>query len=255
MRAVCAIILCSMRELVRKKDFYILFVLMLVLLGILSSQNFFQIEGVTRYLRDIGYFLVMFFSFIISVTFTAKQIPAEIESKTIYPLLAKPVGRSTIVLGKFCGGVVVSVIAFMVFYSVYCGFYILAGTTDLLLLAQGMIFGISFLCLSSAMAMFLSNFMTVSANLTVLFLLYFIIGGFSETIRNTALLGKSVFSFVVGTVYYIIPHFDFFDLRVRLAHSWDPLPAWAVISVVAYAVAYCALLLMLSSLIFGRKRL
>ena len=65
MRTIWAIAKVSINELIRKKDFYVLFIFMLVMLGFLSIQNFFDIEGITRYVRDFGYTLVMLFSFII----------------------------------------------------------------------------------------------------------------------------------------------------------------------------------------------
>lgn len=256
MRAVWVIACAMVKELIRKKDFYVLLILMLVLMGALSSQSFFQVEGVSRYVRDFGYSLVMLFGFIIAVTFSAKQLPLEIESKTIYPLLAKPLSRYTVILGKFTGGCAVSFISFSLFFASFGFFYAMGGEKgSLILLLQAFLFGALFLMLVSAFVIFLSNFVTVGANITLSFLMYIIIGGFADTLRSAVLEAKGLASILPGMIYYILPHFDFYDLRIRITHSWDPLPAWVVASVAAYTLVYSFFLLYFAGAIFRRKKL
>ncbi len=256
MRTIWAISREMLMELIRKKDFYVLLILMLVLLGFLSSQSFFQVQGVERYIRDFGYSLVMFFSFLIAVIFCAKQLPAEIESRTIYPLLAKPLSRFKLILGKYTGGVMVSAIAFTLFYSVYAAFYILGGGgRNFVLLFQGYIFGVMFLCMVAALVIFLSNFLTMSANVALSALLYVVINGFSTVLRDGALMYKGPVSVLYGIMYYLVPHLEFYDLRIRIAHGWDPVIAWVVWAVIVYTFVYCFFLLYFAGLIFKRKRL
>ena len=256
MRSLWAIAKVSINELVRKKDFYVLFILMSVVLGFLSMQDFFGIEGISRYVRDFGYTLVMFFSFIIAATFTARQLPEEIETKTVYPLLAKPVSRFTVVGGKFWGGFTVLAAAFTLYYIVFAGFYLSGGDTVMpVLLLQGFAFGIFFLCLVCAMVVFFSNFMTVSANVTVSILIYFMVNGFADKLREAVLHAEVPLAGALSVLYYIIPHFDFFDMRVRLTHSWDPVAAWVVGAVLLYTVLYSVFLLYLSGKVFEGKEL
>ena len=256
MRAVWAMACGMIKELIRRKDFYVLLIFMVVLLGLLFSQRFFHIEGISRYIRDFGYTLMMFFSFVIAVTFAAKQLPAEIESRTIYPLLAKPLSRYEVILGKFCGSVAVSVISFVLFFAIFSLFYAGGGgIPSPVLLGQGFVFGILFLTLVSALVIFFSNFLTMSANVTLSFLLYIIIGGFSDSIRDSVLFSKGFTSIASGILYYLLPHFDFYDLRVRITHAWDPLPFWVVAAVAAYTLIYCFALLYFAGVVFRRRRL
>ncbi len=256
MRTIWAIAKVSINELIRKKDFYVLFIFMLVMLGFLSIQNFFDIEGITRYVRDFGYTLVMLFSFIIAVTFSAKQIPEEIERKTIYPLLAKPVSRFNLVAGKFLGGIIVSTASFLLYYGLFAAFYLSGGESiSVVLLIQGFIFGILFLCMVCALAVFFSNFLTVSANVSISIILYFVMISFSDQFRQAILYSEKPLSVSLGFIYYILPHLDFYDLRIRLAHSWDPLAIWVIAAVVTYTVCYCLFLLYISGKMFQRKQL
>ncbi|MDD5634425.1 MAG: hypothetical protein PHW46_04015 [Candidatus Omnitrophica bacterium] len=256
MRAVYVIAGGMVKELIRKKDFYVLFILMLALLGFLSSQSFFQIEGISRYIRDFGYSMVVIFSFLITVMTAAKQLPSEIESKTIYPLLAKPINRKTIILGKYFGSVFVSILAFTALYAMYLVFYMATGEKKVLsLLAEGYLMGGLFLSLVAALVIFFSTFLTMSANVAISILLYFMINGFSQELRNLSYLSKGAASYVAGAIFYVIPHFDFYDMRVRLTHSWDALPAWIILAVSAYTIVYAYFLLHISGMIFGKKKL
>jgi Cu-processing system permease protein len=255
MTTVSAIARAMLKELIRKKDLYVLLILMLSLLGFLFYQDFFGIEDISRYIKDIGYSLVTLFSFIIAVTFMARQIPQEIEARTIYPLLAKPVTRYSVIIGKFAGGAVVSTGAFSAFYGIFVFFCSIAGgPIDTALIFQGYILGLLFLVLVTALVMLFSTFLTTSANVTLTFLLYIIIAGSSGQLRNMALFSEGAASLLYGTLYYLIPHFEFFDLRVRIAHSWDPLPGWVMVAVGMYTFIYCWGLLYLSAVIFKRKR-
>lgn len=243
-------------ELVRKKDFYVLLVMLAVTMVALASQSFFQVQGVSRYVKDLGYTFITLFSMVISITVSARQLPEEIERRTIYPLLAKPVGRFEVIVGKFLGGTLASIISFTAFFAVYIVFFVIEGAGGQgMLLAQSYLFGILFLSLTSAIAVFFSCFLTVSANVTLSLLMYFAVSAYAGQMRDMILYSKGAASYAMGVVYYLIPHFDFYDLRIRLTHAWDPLAPWVVSSVAAYTLVYCSFLVYFSGRIFGRKQL
>ncbi|MBD3379781.1 MAG: ABC transporter permease subunit [Candidatus Omnitrophica bacterium] len=256
MRVVSAVSGVMVKELIRKKDFYVFLGLLTAILGFLSFQSFSGIGGVSRYIEEIGYTLVMLFVFIIAVTFSAKQIPDEIRNKTIYPLLAKPVSRGSLIFAKYAGSVLVSSLSFLVLYCVYAFFCINSGGGAApVLYAQGLFLGECFVLLSCAMAMFFSVFLTFSANVTLSFLVYFTFGFFAEPIREAVLRAEGAAGLALSGLYYLIPHFDLYDIKVRLAHSWPPVPLWVLTVVGVYTALYCFLLLFVSEKIFSGRRL
>src|SRR6266404_5359100 len=91
------------KELYRRKDFYVLFILTALITLALGSARFFGEDGSVRYLKEICLLLIWIAGLVIAITTTARQIPAERENRTIFPLLAKPVTRQHLVLGKFFG--------------------------------------------------------------------------------------------------------------------------------------------------------
>src|SRR5215204_784544 len=93
MNAALAIAGVVIREVYRRKDFYVLFVLTAVLTLALGSANFFNDRSIVRYLKEVCLLFVWIAVAVIAVTTAARQIPGERENKTIFPLLAKPVTR------------------------------------------------------------------------------------------------------------------------------------------------------------------
>jgi ABC-type transport system involved in multi-copper enzyme maturation permease subunit len=104
------------KEMYRRKDFYVLLVLIVLITLMLGSVSFFDDDRIVRYLKDACLLLIWLSSLVIAITTAARQIPAERESRTIYPLLAKPVGRGEFVAGKFLGCWVACGIALVGFY-------------------------------------------------------------------------------------------------------------------------------------------
>src|SRR5580700_9060463 len=100
----------------RRKDFYVLFALIVLITLMLGSLNFFDDDRIVRYLKDASLLLIWLFSLVIAITTTARQIPAERESRTIFPLLAKPVGRGEFIVGKFVGCWLACGLCLLVFY-------------------------------------------------------------------------------------------------------------------------------------------
>jgi ABC-type transport system involved in multi-copper enzyme maturation permease subunit len=243
-------------ELVRKKDIYVLFILLFALMYFLSSRVFFGVDGSARYVKDMGYVAVMFFSFLIAVVSAARQMPQEVRNRTIYPLLAKPVSRGRIMAGKFAGTSLVSFTAFSLFYAVFFLFcvYRVPGE-DLLLHAQAYFSGLMFLSVSGAIALFLSSFLTVSANVTIMVLFYLVSTPLSRGIEHAAFFSDRVISALSGSLFYIIPHLGFYDMRIRLTHSWQPLSLYVISALFLYTLVYSAFLVFMSGIIFSRKRL
>lgn len=246
----------TIKELLRKKDFYFLIILFLGSAAFFYSETFFGINDISRYLKDIGLSLVSLFSMIITITFTAKQIPAEIESKTIYPLLAKPVSRTQFILGKFVGSLFISLISFTAFYGLYLCFIFSKGeATSLILLSQYYILSILLLSLLAGFSLLFSLFFTISANISLVFLLYFFMFWYNESLKKLIILANDKLIYIYNLLYYILPHFEFYDIRIRLIHLWEPLPIGVMTSIAIYTVIYTALIIRLTIIIFKRKNL
>src|SRR5256886_9446737 len=120
MNNLLAVASVVIKELYRRKDFYVLFVLTAVITLLLGSLNFFNDDKIVRYLKEICLLLIWISALAIAVGMSARQIPAERENRTIFPLLAKPITRGQLIAGKFLGCWLAWGLGLIVFYLFFC---------------------------------------------------------------------------------------------------------------------------------------
>ena len=106
-----AIALNTLTELTRQKVFYVLLLFGLVLIGssVFMAQFTFQQEF--QILKDVSLGAMSIFSSLLAIIATARLISQDIEDRTIYTILAKPVPRFEYVLGKLFGVVLLLAIS------------------------------------------------------------------------------------------------------------------------------------------------
>jgi ABC-type transport system involved in multi-copper enzyme maturation permease subunit len=247
MRAIQTLAFNTIKALIRKKDFYVFLIMLTVLFVFLYLQRFAGVEEISRYLKDIGFYVLWIFSLIIAVSFSAKQIPQEIKERTMVPLLTKPVSRWQLLLGRFAGSVLAVSLAFTVFYGLYMLVIVMKGEAIYwALFAQAYVLGICFFALVCAVSMYLSLRLTYSAAVTVSLIIYFCVIWFIDPLSGMMLSSEGIISVLLSVLYYLIPHYEFFDLHVRIVHSWEALPAWVFGGIILYAVIYTTIVLQLS---------
>src|ERR1700723_1678778 len=116
MKNIFAVAGVVIKELYRRKDFYVLFILTILICLIMASVNIFNDNQIVGYLKELCLLLIWISSLIIAITTTARQIPAEREQRTLLPLLAKPLSRNQLIVGKFLGCWIVCGLALICFY-------------------------------------------------------------------------------------------------------------------------------------------
>lgn len=257
MNKVLALAGVVFKELYRRKDFYVLFFLTAVLTLLLASVNLFNDERVVRYLKEVCLLLIWVSALVIAVVTTARQLPAERESRTIFPLLAKPVTRGQVLLGKFLGCWGATGLALVVFYAF---FTVVAGSREgrWPLGATFQAMGLQWAMLAVVVALALLGSLLLSApsaNSTICFIVVagiLLVGGHLNTV---ALQQPEPLSSLVYALYFLLPHLEIFDVRDLLIHD-HPLVGWGnCLLATLYAAAYTATFLFAAWWIFRRKPL
>lgn len=257
MRTVWALATVVIKELYRRKDFYVLFVLTALLTLAALSVNFFNDTKIIRYVKDICLLLIWLSTLIIAIVTTARQIPAEKENRTIFPLLAKPVSRGQVIAGKFLGCWLASGMALLLFYVF---FVLVTGLREPHLMwgayAKSMLLHWMMLAVVIAMTLLGSVvFSAVSANVTICLIAIFGILFVGEHLAKLAVKQAEPMRTITYTVFYCIPHIELFDVRRQVVND-QPLPGIVDCGLASlYAAAYTAVLLYGTWLIFRRKSL
>lgn len=100
---VSAIANNTLLELVRQRVFYFLLIFGLVLIGASFFMGFLRPELQFQVLKDASLGAMSVFTWLLAVQATAMMLPKDIEERTLYTILAKPVPRFEYLLGKLCG--------------------------------------------------------------------------------------------------------------------------------------------------------
>jgi ABC-type transport system involved in multi-copper enzyme maturation permease subunit len=245
------------KELYRRKDFYALFIITALITLTMGSVNFFNEGKVVRYLKEICLFFIWVSSLVIAITTSARQIPAERESRTLFPLLAKPVTRNQFVLGKFVGCWMACGICLAVFYTFF-GAVSAAREHSLPLLSYVQAGLLHWFMLAIVIAMTIGGsiiFAAPSSNGTIVFVSVTTILILGRHINKFALQLSEPLQTSVYAIYYAIPHLELFDVRDLVIHNWGAIP-WVVwLGAVLYASVYTGIFLAGACFAFRRKGL
>jgi Cu-processing system permease protein len=245
MRNIIAVAGIVIKELYRRKDFYVLFIVTMLICLVMASVNIFNDDKIVRYLKELCLLLVWISSLVIAITTTARQIPAERENRTLLPLLAKPLSRVQLLLGKFIGCWIACGLTLLCFY-VFFG--VLAASRDhhwpLLNYFQAATLHWFMLGIIVAMALLGSLvFAAPSSNSTICFV---VIGGILLVGRHLdqfALPMPEPARTITLALYYAVPHLEFFDTR-----DWK-----YFLGAIFYALAYIAVFLTGANMAFRRQ--
>lgn len=245
------------KEMYRRKDFYVLFVMTALITMILGSINFFNDTSIVRYLKDACLLLIWICSLVIAVTTAARQIPAERESRTIFPLLAKPVSRAELIVGKFLGCWLACGLALIVFYFFF-GVIVASREHAWSPVIYLQALWLHWICLGIVVALVLLGsvvFTAPSSNATISFIVIVGILFCARHLNGVAVgIGGHVGT-VVYAIYYCIPHLEWYDVRDFVIHDWPAIPWPVCAGATLYGLLYSVFLLGATWLIFRRKTL
>jgi ABC-type transport system involved in multi-copper enzyme maturation permease subunit len=191
----------------------------------------------------------------------------DLDRKTIYMVLSKPISRSEYIFGKFFGMVLLllSTIAFISALAALSLFILKQGYPAFFprfswsLVFLGIFFILQMLILLSALSFLFASLSSTSFITLVLTIISYLIGRSLADIKTLfdtpGITGETVSPITVKVVqiaYYLFPNLSFFDIKTQIAHGLS-VPLSTVLWTVLYCAVYTTLVVGLASLIFRRR--
>ena len=245
------------RELYRRKDFYVLFFLTVLITILMWSTNFFHDDHIIRFIKELCLMLIWISSLVIAITTAARQIPFERESRTIFPLLAKPISRWQVLVGKFAGCWLATGVALIVFY-IFFGLVSASREHALHFDSYFQALWMHWQLLGIVVAMTMLGsvaFSAPSSNMTVVFVVtlgILLMGGFLHKLAQG--MSEPAAS-LLTIIYFAIPHLELFNLSTLITHDWPIAPWLDVLGATVYGLGYMAFFLLAACMVFRRKAL
>ncbi|MED5262455.1 MAG: ABC transporter permease [Myxococcota bacterium] len=251
---VAALATNTVRQAVRSRLLYTLLFFGLVLIATsvgVSSLSYVESE---RIVQDVGLAAIRLFGVGIAIFVGVGLIHDEIERRTIYTMLSKPLSRSEFIVGKYMGLLLTvwAQLAIMSLAFLAVSWVVGAPLGWNLVAALGLV-GIE-LMVVVAVATFFSSFTTPL--LSSLFSVgIYLAGNLSRDIRSLGFQsGDAIVEFAGQALYRALPDLQSFNLTVQAVHGL-PISSLEIGLPVVYGVGYSVVLLMASALIFERRDL
>jgi ABC-type transport system involved in multi-copper enzyme maturation permease subunit len=252
---IASIAVHTFKESVREKVLYnlIVFALLLIAAAILFGSISLGVDQVI--LVNVGLSSLSVFGLLMAIFIGIGLVSKEIEKRTLYNLLSKPVARFEFILGKWCGLLVTLLVNTAVMTA---GFYLALFYVKRHLTQADLapLVAIYFILLQFALvvgiALLFSCISTPILAATFTFCLY-VIGNFLADIRGFGKeSGSAVLEKVTAVLYYVLPNFSNFQIIPQAAHGMAA-PGYLIAANSLYALLYVTVLLSAAILIFEEK--
>jgi ABC-type transport system involved in multi-copper enzyme maturation permease subunit len=247
----------TFREAVRDRVLYNLIAFALLLSGaaILVGQISIDIERLV--VVNLGLSAVSLFGVVIAIFIGIGLVSKEIEKRTLYTVLSRPVQRWQFIIGKFLGlaGTLVVNTLFMA-VGVFAALFYVAHKFEradgwILVALYFIILQFLILC---ALSLLFSSFSSPLLSAIFAFSL-FIIGCFSEDLRGfAAITGSGLTHMLVTGATYLVPNLSALNVITSVAHGQPVAPILILYNTI-YALLYAAVALCGAVLIFDRRNL
>jgi len=257
MKNIGAVALNTFREAVRDRVLYNLVFFALLMMGaaILVGQISIGIENIV--IVSLGLSAISFIGLLIAIFTGVGLVSKEMDKRTLYALLAKPVRRWEFVTGKFAGLVLTLTVntAAMAAGLLLALAYVkhpLERSDAVVLVA------VYFIALKLAIVVALALLFSCATS-PLLSILYtaglYIAGNYIQEMRTlrTDLMNPAAAAFM-RRLSYVLPNFDNFDVVGAAAHG-HAVPAGLIWHNTQYAALYCAIVLVAASAVFSRRNL
>jgi ABC-type transport system involved in multi-copper enzyme maturation permease subunit len=245
----------TLREALRERLMYNLVVFALVLIAGSITISSLTLGEQFRIIADIATSATQLFGTLIAVFLGVALVAREIDRRTCYAALARPVSRASFVAGKYLG-LLAALALNVVIMAAVSGLALLVYTQKLDFLSGS--FGGAFalilvqLAVCAAFAVLFATFTTPT--LATIFTLSIVAAGhaFSEIRAFWLLSPQAGMKELVRVLDFVVPNMGLLDMKEALTYG-DAVTAGSFALRAAYGVAYAGLVVALGALVFSRR--
>jgi len=243
----------AFRESVRERVLYnlVFFAILMTLSGVLLREM--SIRQDQKIIKDLGLASIEIFGILIALFVGVSLVSKEIEKRSLYPLLAKPLGRGEFLIGRFLGlGLTLLVNVVTMTAAMLLTLTLTSGPPDPALLAAVYATYLSLLLVVAIAVLFSSIASTTTAAIATFCVV--VSGRYSDVIRGMSDVLPDAPRLLIDVLYYGLPNFRNFDLKDRVVYG-DSVATADLAWLTLYAVLYGSLALGLALLAFRRRDL
>jgi ABC-type transport system involved in multi-copper enzyme maturation permease subunit len=255
-----AVAVNTYREAIRDKILYNLLIFALILIGGSILLANLTLGEQAKIIMDFGLASINLFGILMAIFLGVGLVSKEIEKKTLYTVLSKPIGRTEFLLGKYAGLLLTLAVNTVIMgiglyltlmFNQFSWGLSIWDVEPRLVGAIGMIY--LELALITAVALLFST-LTTTTLAAVFTLSIYVMGHISGELMKMGEKLDGLAAILVTGIYYILPNLSNFDIKGQAAHGVAIEPSYFFYTIL-YALIYCTLLMGTASFIFKRRDL
>ena len=256
MSRIVAIASNTFREAVRDRVLYNLILFALIMIGASLLIGQITIAVQKQLLINLGLTSISLFGVLIAIFIGIGLVSKEIDKRTLYTVLTRPVGRWEFILGKFFGllGTLVVNATLMSLGFFAALFYLVHRfeRSDASILIA-IYFILWQLVIVTALALLFSSFSTPIESSVLTFAL-FVVGSFSEDLRVFAASATGASHYLATAMSYVVPNFSALNVIAQVAHGKAVDPRLIFLNTI-YALTYAGTAVCAASIIFQNRNM
>lgn len=255
-----AVATTTVGEAIRRRVLLVILLIGVLLLSIIPALSVLSARAEQSTMISTMYAVLRGTSALIAIVLTIYMIPNEIDRRTIYTILSKPVQRWQFLLGKYLGSVLALLLMILLMTAIMLIMYFFLqhpGVSQLLEIAMQPFFYFIEMCLLAAVAMFFSTFTPPLVNFFIsigLWLVGTVLNPLYESIRDNT--GASPFmQNIAKIITSVLPNFATYDVKNPIINPGSQIQSDTAyfIYVIGYGLIYIVILLIAGMLIFDRR--
>lgn len=254
MKRVKTIALNTFKETIRNKVLYSVIFFLILILSLSFILGRFTMGDTNKFVANFGFAGVELLGVIISIVIGIGLIYNEIQKKTIFTIISKPIKRWEIITGKFLGlSLTIFVQEFIMLIILFLFIIIAGGKIPLSYITASFLIYCELMIIVSV-SIFFSTFSSPILSGFLAFTIYFIgqsIEYLKDIINETEL--SSVNKYIIDFFYYLLPNLHNLNIKNEVVNGVT-LPASYISNSIIYAVAYILFMILTSTIIFERKQ-
>ncbi|MDP1829070.1 MAG: ABC transporter permease subunit [Archangium sp.] len=252
MTALFALILNGFRESRRNRVTVVVFLFAFAMIFSATFALEFTVVTFARVITDIGLGVMSLISVFLAIFLSTAMLPREIERRTIFMIMSKPISRSLFVVGRFLGGLLTVTFVTLIMAVLFVGQLLFEGAPIVhahfaailgVLLEVVVLSAVGFF-----FATFASQYVAVSSTVGLYFLGHLARDLYALAERSQVTLVK----FFGKLAYYVLPNLERLDFKQRATY-FDP-TTWGELGMATlYSVGYATLVIALACVLFERR--
>lgn len=253
----------TVAEARRRRVVHAVIILVIVILLSMTFFSYLSPQEQSRMIISSGLTAITVFGILLAIFIAAFLVPHEIETRTIYAILAKPVRRFEFVLGKYLGALIVLGVITAVMTAVLVVVLVVqsrlvpstpesAFNANLSAVIFAAIMNYCALAVLTALIILISTIASTTMTVISAFIIW-TVGSMQSTFHDLADKAYGAAKVLLLLIYYVVPKLENFDFRQE-ASNFMPISVVSGWDAVLHGIGYTIVVLLLAAVFFNDRQ-